>query len=167
MKNIILPFALALWSVVIIPNIGNSAQKTEDIDPCSLIAAEKVFAAFPLLLKAEKQPVGPGTVCNYLDKFDIPALIVSVSEAGPHARDTLSLLDPGYLIEEVPDLGEDAAVAIQQENPAFGLKKGIAVLHINKDGVSLNLSFTRINIQAEGAEFDSVKNLATEMLSNL
>ena len=34
---------------------GQSAQKVDDIDPCSLIAAGNVFAAFPILLKMEKK----------------------------------------------------------------------------------------------------------------
>jgi len=169
MKNSLFFFTLFLWclAVGIDPTAGHCSAKPGEIDPCSLIAAEKVFSAFPALQKEEEQKVGPTVVCNYLDKFGIPALIVSVSQAGSHARDTLSLLDSGYTIEDVPDLGEEAAIAIQQANPAFGLKEGVAALHIKKGKLSLNLSFTRITVPAKGPELDKAKNLAAEMLDKL
>lgn len=167
MKNIILSLSLVLLALTMMPSRGACTQNPEDIDPCGLIAAEKVLSAFPELQRAEKQRIGPSTVCNYLDKFDIPALIVSVSQAGAHARDTLTLLDSGYEIQEIPGLGDDAAIAIQKANPTFGLKEGVAALHIKKDQLSLNWSFTRLTIQAEDPAFDSVKELATAMLSNL
>ncbi len=167
MKNCFLIFTLCLWCLAIIPTVGHSSSKVEKIDPCSLIASEKVFAAFPVLQKVEKQKVGPTTVCNYLDKIGIPALIVSVSQAAAHVRDSLSLLDPGYVIEDVPGLGEEAAIAIQQANPKFGLKEGVAAMHIKKGKLSLNLSFTRIDIPAKGAGLDKVKKLAAQMLENL
>jgi len=167
MKNSSVSLSFIFLALFIIPNTGHCAQKPEDIDPCGLIAAEKIISAFPQLQRADKQQVGPGLVCNYLDTFDIPALIVSVSQAGPQARDTLTMLDSGYVIQEVPEIGDDAAIAIQQADPTFGLKEGVAALHIKKDTLSLNLSFPRLTIQAEGVEFDAVKTLAAEMVSNL
>jgi len=167
MRYIALSFFLFLWTFSVVPTAGYSAQKPEDIDPCALISLEKMTSVFQQLQRAEKQQVGPSTVCNYLDKFDIPALIISVSQAGPHARDTLTMLGSGYTIEDLPDLGDEAAIAIQQENPAFGLKEGIAALNIKKGDLSLNLSFTRLSIKPQGPDLESVKNLATEMVSNL
>jgi len=167
MKYSILIFALLLWSFAITPMAGRCSSHPEAINSCGLIAAEKVMAAFPVLQKEERQKVGPIIQCNYLDKFGIPALTVSLGQAASHARDTLSLLDSGYVIEDVPNLGDEAAVAIQQANPAFGLKEGVAALHIKKGQVSLNLSFTRINIPAKGAAFDQVKQLAAEMLEKI
>ena len=167
MRDIFLLFTLLFWGLSMGTQLGHCSPKPEEIDPCNLIADAKVFSSFPALQKKEKQKVGPTTVCNYLDKFGIPALIVSVSKAGDNVRDTLSLLGPGYAVKDVPGLGEAAAVAIQQANPKFGLLEGVAALHIKKGKISLNLSFTRINIPAKGAEFDEVKSLATEMLENL
>jgi hypothetical protein len=74
------------------------------------------------------------------------------------------MLGSGYVIEDIPNLGDDAAVAIQQANPTFGLHEGVAALHIKKGKISLNLSFTRINIPAKGPEIEKAKQLAAEML---
>lgn len=167
MKNSHFFFSLILLCFFSVPQMGHCSQKPEEIDPCSLIAPEKLISTFPVLQKAEKQAVGPTTVCNYLDKFGIPALIISVSQAGSHARDTLSILGPGYVIEEIAGLGDEAAVAIQQANPKFGLQEGVAALHIKKGPLSLNLSFPRINIQVNDPEFEKVKILAAEMLDKL
>jgi hypothetical protein len=164
MKKNLLLFSLFAWCLAMSPMVGHCSAKPEAIDPCSLIAVEKVLSAFPVLQKEVKQQVGPTTVCNYLDKYGIPALIISVSQAGNHARDTLSMLGSGYVIEDIPNLGDDAAVAIQQANPTFGLHEGVAALHIKKGKISLNLSFTRINIPAKGPEIEKAKQLAAEML---
>ncbi|SHO51822.1 hypothetical protein [Desulfopila aestuarii] len=167
MKKKILSLSFLLYALTMVPNTGYCAQKPEDIDPCGLVTVEKMRSAFPQLQRAEKKQVGPTIVCNYLDKFDIPALIVSVNQAGEHARDTFALLDSGYVIQEIADLGDNAAIAIQQANPTFGLQEGVAALQINKGDLALNLSFTRLTIQPEGPEIESVKSLATEMLSSL
>jgi hypothetical protein len=164
MKNTLLCFSFILWCLFIEPQTGHCSQKPEEIDPCSLIAAEKLFLIFPALTKAEKQTVGQASVCNYLDKSDIPALIISVTKAGTHARDTLSMLDSGYVIEEITGLGDEAAIAIQQANPTFGLKESIAALHIKKENISFNFSFFRISIQSNDVKFEGVKALAAEML---
>ena len=81
-----------------------------------------------MLQKAEKQTIGPNATCNYLDKYGIPALIISISRAGTtHTRDTLSILGSGYTILNVTGLGDEVAVAVQQANPKFGLQEGVAI----------------------------------------
>lgn len=166
MKNIFI-FPLILCCVLASPLTGQCAQKTEDINPCDLIAIEKIITAFPTLKKAKHETIGHSSVCNYLDKYDIPALVVSVSQAGLHARDSLSMLDSSYKIENISGLGEDAAIAIQQANPKIGLQTGIAALHIKKKSISLNISFFRISIQENTTNFEKVKSLAVEMLEKL
>ncbi len=164
MKNTLLFFSLILSCMFIIPRMGYCSQKPKGIDPCSLIAAEDLISIFPALKKSEKQTVGQGSVCNYLDKYGIPALVISVTQAGTHARDTLSMLDSGYVIEEITGLGDEAAIAIQQANPKFGLQEGIAALHIRKKNISFNFSFFRISIQSKDLQFKEMKVLAAKML---
>ena len=146
---------------------GECSQNQKSIDPCSLVAAEKLIAIFPTLQKAEKQSVGQETVCNYLDNMEIPALIISVSRSMTSVRETLSILGPGYVIENIDGLGDEAAIAIQQENQKFGLKEGIAALHVKKKDLSLNVSFFRINLKPVDAEFEKIKALAAEMIGKL
>ncbi|MEE4165076.1 MAG: hypothetical protein V2I35_03690 [Desulfocapsaceae bacterium] len=146
---------------------GECSQSPESIDPCSLDAAEKLSAIFPALQKAEKQSVGLQTVCNYLDGKGIPALIISVSKSTTTVRETLSMLGPGYVIEDIDSLGDEAAIAIQQENPKFGLKEGIAALHVKKKNLSLNFSFFRINLIPTDEEFEDMRMLAAEIIEKL
>jgi hypothetical protein len=167
MKCRILAISLALWCLTAGLQTGFCSSKPAAISPCRLIAPEKVFSVFPTLQKLEEQKVGSTTVCNYLDKFGIPAMIVSLSQAGNHAQDSLTLLGSGYIIEDVPGLGEEAALAIQQANPQFGLQEGVTALHIKTGDVSLNLDFPRLTIPARGVELDKAKSLAADMLKNL
>ncbi|MEE4165893.1 MAG: hypothetical protein V2I35_07835 [Desulfocapsaceae bacterium] len=146
---------------------GECSQNPKSIDPCSLVAAEKLSAIFPTLQKAEKQSVGKETVCNYLDGKGLPALIISVSKSTTTVRKTLSMLGPGYVIEEIDGLGEEAAIAIQQANQKFGLKEGIAALHVKKGNRSLNFSFFRINLIPTDEEFEDIRMLAAEIIEKL
>lgn len=148
-------------------SVGLCSQKPKDIKPCDLIATEKVIESFPNLQKAENQTVGLSIVCNYLDKIGIPALVVSVSRVGSSTRDALSMLGPGYKIEDIKGLGDEAAIAIQQANPKFGLKGGVAALQVKKREASLTLSFFRIDIRQDTTEFEKIKKLVTEMLNKL
>ena len=159
-----LSFLLFLCLVVDL-SAGVCSQKR--VDPCGLIAAEKLIAIFPTLQKAEEQAVGSETVCNYIDTMGIPALVISLSKAGSGVRKTLTMLGSGYVIEDVSGLGDEAAIAIQQANPQFGLKEGIAALHIKKGERSLNFSFFRINLNPGDVEFDKIKVLAAEMVGKL
>ncbi len=167
MKQLFSLFFILFLSFTVGLQAGVCGQKQKRVDPCDLIAAEPLIAIFPTLQKAEKQSVGQETVCNYLDKMGIPALVVSVSKAGADVRKTLSMLGSGYVIEEMSGLGDQAAIAIQQANPKFGLQEGIAALHVKKGTSSLNFSFFRINLMPADPEFEKIKVLAAEMIGKL
>lgn len=146
---------------------GICSQNLKSVDPCGLATAEQLAAIFPTLLKAETQSVGKETVCNYLDKMGIPALVISVTKTGTGVHETLSVLGSGYVIEDIPRLGDEAAIAVQEANPQFGLQEGIAALHVKKGNRSLNFSFFRINLKADDREFDKIMRLAAEMIEKL
>lgn len=139
-----------------------------DIDPCALIAPKQIYASFPELKTMQKQSSGNANVCNFLDKYEIPALIISLTKAGKtSAEKSLSILGSGYSIKNVPDLGDDAAVSIQQANPKFGLKEGIAMLYVKKGTVSLTLSPVRVSSSSVRKELTKLKEIAAEMLNKL
>jgi len=168
MKKFFFSAVIILSCLLAAPFSAQSASNPKHIDPCALIAREKVFAAFPALKKMEKQILGPNTTCNYLDKYGIPALIISVGQAGTTpARNTMSMLGEGYTVKDVPDLGDDAAVAVAQPNSRFGIKGGVAELHIKKGGSALLLAPARIEVQENGPKFKKLKSLAAEMLKKL
>lgn len=167
MKTLILALCLGL-SLLTAPAPGRGADSSAAIDPCALMAGEKVLTAFPALVKMERRTVGPIAVCNFLDRFGIPALMVTVGQAGPgSARAALALLGDGYAIEDLPGLGDEAAVAVQQANPRFGLKEGVAMLHVKKGQRFLELAPVRLEIGLASGEWERLRGLAAEMLDAL
>ncbi len=137
-------------------------------NPCDLIAPEKVYAVFPILKAMKKETIGPNTTCNYLDKYNIPALIISTGKAGStSARDILSMLGSSYTIQDISGLGDDAAIAIQQAKPEYSLDEGIAQLHVKQGKIFLSLSPVRIKTSSVNEELGKLKILATEMLKKL
>jgi len=167
MKQLVALGFVLLLSFTLGSQAGVGGQKQSSTDPCSLTSAESLAAIFPTLQQAEKQLVGQQSVCNYLDKMGIPALVISVSQAPADVRKTLSMLGSGYLIEDVDGLGDQAAMAIQQANPKYGLKEGIAALHVKKGKSSLNFSFFRINLMPADPQFEELKLLAAKMVENM
>ncbi len=157
---------LILLPILSLPQAGLGAAA--DIDPCTLAAPERIYAAFPELKTMEKQVVGSTATCNFLDKYDIPALIITVGKSGKAgAEKELSFFGSGYSIKDVPGLGDDAAIAIQQANPAFGLKEGIAALVVIKGQTSLTISPVRVNCSSIQDEQLKLTELATEMINKL
>lgn len=144
-----------------------SSAFAADINPCDLIAAEKVYTAFPSIQKAEKTKSGPLTMCSYLNKHGLPTLITSVTKAPSQVFDSLSVLGSKYTIEEVVGLGDQAAMAIQQATPKYGIKAAIAALHIIKGKKALNFSFIGLTMLPDDPKFKQIKLLAVEMLENL
>ncbi len=139
-----------------------------DIDPCALIAPEQIYASFPELKTMQKQSSGNANVCNFLDKYEIPALIISLTKANKtSAEKSLSILGSKYSIKSIPNLGDDAAVSIQQANPKFGLKEGVAMLYVKKGTVSLTLSPVRVNSSSIQESLTKLKEIAAEMLNKL
>ncbi len=167
MKNILISFFATLFCLATGLQTGN-CKTHQDLAPCSLIAPEKVYAAFPTLKTMQQQSIGPNTTCNYLDKYDIPALIIFTGKAGTtSARDTLSMLGSGYTIEDVSGLGDEAAIAIQKAKPEYGLEEGIAQLHVKQGKTFLSLSPVRIKASSIDEVLGKLKILAAKMLEKI
>lgn len=94
-------------------------------------------------------------------------LITSVTKATPQVSDSLSVLGSGYRIEEVPGLGDEAAIAIQQVTPKYGIKAAIVALNIIKGKKALNFSFMGLAMLPGDPEFEQLRLLAAEMLENM
>ncbi len=155
--------------LAVLPTTAFSASNPDHIEPCGLIAKEKVFAAFPALQKMEKQTIGLNTTCNFLDKFGIPALIISVGRADHQdAQKAIQGMGDGYSYQTVPDLGNSAALALTKGNPKFGIQGGlVAELHVIKNNSFVNLAPVRLEVPSDGPVFAQLKNLAVEMANHL
>jgi len=157
-----------LLALCITPQVWG-ASNPDHIDPCALIGKEKVMAAFPTIKKMKKQTIGPNTTCNFLDKFGIPALIISVGRADHRdALKALAGIGDGYSYQPVSGLGDSAAMARTREIPKFGIKGGnVAELHVIIKKSFVNLAPVRLKVQAGGPAFATLKKLAAEMATNL
>ncbi len=145
------------------------AATLSGIDPCGLIAPEAVYAAFPVLKTMEKQTIGSNTTCSYLDKFGISALMVSVHrDKGISARAMMENMGEGYMVQDVAELGDEAAMAVSKEIPQYNIPGGmVAELFIKKGGSTLLLAPVRIEVKADGSSFEKFKKMAMNMLDKL
>ncbi len=168
MKSIFLCMAALLLALCITPQ-ARSAANPDHIDPCALIGKEKVMAAFPAVKAMEKQTIGPNTTCNYLNDKGFAALIVSAGRADH--RDALSALagmGGGYSYQPVSSLGNSAAIAITKPAPKLGVEGGsVAELHVITKRSFVNLAPVRLNVQADGPAFTTLKKLVAEMATKL
>jgi hypothetical protein len=139
------------------------------IDPCALVAPDKVYAAFPALKTMKKQTIGANTTCNYLDKLGLPGLMVSVHQydgISPHAM--MENLGEGYTVKNVPGLGDEAAMALTRPNPELAIPGGlVAELYVKKGNTTLLIAPMRIEVRAAGEGLEKLQELAGEMLEQL
>ena len=152
----------------VFPFVGAAATRP-DVDPCRLIAKEKVFAAFPSLETIEKQTIGSNTTCNYLNKYGLSGMIVSVNaDNGIPADKMMESLGDGYKVEDVAGLGRQAAMAITLPVPEYGIAGGsVAELYSKKGTSCLLLAPVRLQVAASGPTFEILKKLAAEMLQGI
>ncbi|MEJ1354173.1 MAG: hypothetical protein RPU64_14955 [Candidatus Sedimenticola sp. (ex Thyasira tokunagai)] len=73
----------------------------------------------------------------------------------------------GYRVIDVEGLSGQAAAAIQQENPKYGITSGLAIFGIVKDDYMVTLSPVRLNIKEGSPQFELLKELANSALQRL
>ena len=159
----------ALIMVTVSPCASRAATHP-DIDPCSLIAPEKVYQAFPALKNMEKSTIGPNTTCSYLDKFGISAFVISVHQPDSISAHTMmdNLDFAGCTVEDVAGLGKEAAMALTASESGNGdTGRKVMELYIKKEGSSLLLAPVRIQVPAKGPKFEQLMSLAGEMVNKL
>ncbi len=169
MKSVFLFSAILASLIFLITQPAFSASNPDHIDPCALIAKEKVFTAFPAIKSMEKQTIGPNTTCNFLNEKGFSALIVSVGRADhKKALDAIQGMGDSYSFQPVSGLGDSAAMALTKGNPKFGIRSGlVAELHVIKNNSFVNLAPVRLDAQSDGPVFAQLKNLAMEMANHL
>jgi len=169
MKSFCLFFTAILCLIFSLVSPALSASNPDHIDPCALIGKEKVMAAFPAIKKVEKQTIGTNTTCNYLNDKGFSALIVSVGRADHRdALNALAGMGDGYSYQPISGLGDSAAMAVTKPNPKLGVEGGsVAELHVIRKKSFINLAPVRLEVQAKGPAFVTLKKLAAEMATKL
>lgn len=140
---------------------------------CSLLSTADVHSLAPSLVKGRPGKVKFKNVstCEWPDAHGIPGLMVQVNVAPPHSlrKDLASGIAAmgGYDIMSISGLGDEAAMAVQQANPKYGLKVGIAILSVRVGKRVVSLSPMRINIKPGTEKFKRFKKLAAKAASHL
>ncbi len=123
--------------------------------------------ACALLTDAEAHTVAPGTgqghpgkakmknvaTCEWDNAHGMPALmlqVMPVEPAGIMGGLQENLGSSGYDILAIPQLGDEAATAIQQADPKYGMKREVAILSVRVGDRELNLSPTGVTIDDPG-----------------
>ncbi|HKK06461.1 MAG TPA: hypothetical protein VKA50_11510 [Gammaproteobacteria bacterium] len=161
---------LLLGLAAALVDLGNAAAAQPDA--CRLLSDVQVHSLAPSLGKGRKSKANIPNVsgCVWPDAHGIPGLMLQVTPAPPGSlRDDLAsgFGAMGYDIESVSGLGDEAAVAVQQANPKFGIKSGVAILSVRKGKRVLSLSPARIDVKPGSARYKRLKELAAEAISHL
>lgn len=134
-----------------------SAQKGgAGVDACSLLTAAEVHSLAPGLGAGHPSKTQQANVstCQWDNAHGLPALMLEVVPAGASSlKESLQegMGPMGYTVSDVPGLGDEAAVAVQQANPTYNIEAGVAILAVRVGKQVLQLSPAGLNIQGPGS----------------
>lgn len=144
-----------------------------DVDACSLLTDAEVHALAPNLSggRPGRVKIPNVSTCQWEDANGMPGLILQVSPADPSgvkAGLEAQVAPTGYAITAVPGLGDEAAVATQQPDPAHGLTAAVALLEVRVGKRQLGLSPVTLKIAGpEAPGFAELRNAAEAAVGRL
>ncbi|MEJ2679680.1 MAG: hypothetical protein P8174_11500 [Gemmatimonadota bacterium] len=151
-----------------------SAQQTGAVvDACSLLTDAEVHAFAPGLGAGHPGKTRRPNVatCQWDNAHGTPALMLQVVPAGASSvKQSLEegMGPMGYTVSDVPGLGDEAAVAVQQANPKYNIKAGVAILTVRVDKRVLQLSPAGLDVQGPGsATFQAFEKAAAAAAKRL
>ncbi len=142
---------------------GAGENMVKSVDACNLLTQEEVDGLFT----EPPGPGGPNSSAPHIQECVWPAegissLILQVLPAPGNVLESIDLGD-GYRVIDVDGMSGQAAAAIQQGNPEYGTRKGLAIFAIAKDDYMVTLSPVRLDIQEGSNKFvGAVKSIATD-----
>lgn len=163
--NILLISCLCLFM------IASTSFAGSKIDACTLLTESEVHQLAPGLKMAVANKHLKGVSgCNWLDGHGLPALMLQVMKAS--SRDLqhdarAALFGSGYQINDIEGLGDQAVIVIQEANPKFGLKEGVAILMIRIGKHQFSLSPARLAIREGTPQYKAFLGLAKKICERL
>lgn len=146
---------------------AEKAGETKQADVCGLLTQAEVDSLFGKPAGAGRPDFAVPHVqgCVWPAK-GAPSLILQVLPAPANVH---SSIDPGkgYRVIDLEGLGDQAAVAIQQANPQYGIAAGVAILGLAKGGCMVALSPVRLGIQEGSPQLERLKKLANNAAQKL
>jgi hypothetical protein len=143
---------------------NRSKSKVGGQDPCSLITQQEIDSLFSGSVGAGRSDSQVPNVqtCTWPQE-GVPKFLLQVMKA-PQTPVSQSInAGEGYHVREVSDVGDEAAVAIQQANPRYGLQEGVAILGFRKGSLMVTLSPVHLDIQEGTQKFEELKALAAKI----
>ena len=139
---------------------GAEAANVSVVDVCNLLTQAEVDSLFGKAMGAGRVDTAVPHVQGCVWPADgVANLIVQVL---PAPADVHKSIDPGqgYKLIDLDGMSGQAAVAIQQPNPQYGLTEGVAILGIEKGDYMLTLSPVMLNIKEGSAQFENLRKIA-------
>ena len=158
LRLLLIPLSiLIVWNT---DSYGGGKKKIR-LDACALVNQHEIDGLF-------SAPVGPGRSGTSISGFPecvwpakgVPKFMLQIlpSSSGKMTE----AIDPGqgYRVHNVKGLSGEAAVAIQQANPKYGIKEGVAIFAIKAKDFTLSFSPVSLDIQEGSPKFELLKKIA-------
>ncbi len=148
---------------------GTPASKAMP-DPCSLLRDSEVAGLDSSLGSGETKTVAGSRLCVWHDAKGITAvtlLVASAPQGGPKVALQNALAPTGYTIDDVPGLGDSAAVAVQQADASIGTKEAVAEIVAQTGDRIVELATPRVPMTERSAKFATLTRLTAIALSRL
>jgi hypothetical protein len=153
---------------------ASASASVAKVDACPLVTASMVAKYATGLGKGHPGAIpkqSPFTTCVWSDAHHIPGLILTVGPSDPSGVAKglkQDLGKTGYRVVSVSGLGDEAAVAIQQADPKFHTKTGVATLTVRVGKRQIGFSPMRPAISGTSTPaFKRLKELAAETAKRL
>ncbi len=138
-------------------------------DVCGLLTQREVerFVGYPLGPGGTQRPGGGMSLCAWpAERF--PSFTLMVAPAPPGGlRGYASSKTAGYRVLDLAGMSGAATVTIQEADPEYELREGVAFLVVQAGDLTVSVSPVQVEVQANTPKFDALKRLAEIAISRL
>lgn len=148
-------------------SVASTPAPVASVDACSLVTQAEVDSLFDTSPGPGRTDSPHASIQGCVWPADgVPKFILQVLKA---PDDVAGSIDPGdgYRVMKLDGLSGDAAVAIQEANPKFGLKEGVAILGIVSGDRMVTLAPVLLSIQEGTPRFETLKQVADSVAGRL
>lgn len=168
-----LPVALAVGLAAAGASRVSAQAAGAGVDACALLTGAEVHAFAPGLSAGHPSKTQRPNVstCQWDNAHGLPALMLDVVPAGTSSlKESLKegMGPMGYSVADVPGLGDEAAIAVQQANPKYNTQAGVAILAVRVGKRVIQLSPAGLTIPGPGsAGFQAFEKAAAAAVNRL
>jgi len=158
LQLLLIPLVILIaWST---DSHGGGKKKIQK-DACALVTQDEIDSLF-------SAPVGPGRSVASISGFPecvwpakgVPKFMLHILPSSSGKITEAINPGQGYRVYNIKGLRGEAAVAIQQANPKYGIKEGVAIFAIRAKNFTLSFSPVNLDIQEGSPKFEVLKKIA-------